>query len=402
MKLNLDKDKKYLLACSYGPDSMCLFDLLLRGEYNFSVANVNYNLREESKQESADLKELCKNCGIEFFGLNVKEEIKSNIEEKCREIRYSFFKKIYDLNNFDALLVAHNQDDLLETYYLQKKRGGIVEYLGLQESSFNQEMNIIRPLLKYSKKFLEEYDDENIVPFSLDKSNFEDKYERNKIRHSVVSKMDKNNRNDLLKRINKENKYLLRKHNKVLSVKSNLVKDIAKFDDEDLAYFVVKESRKYFPSIEFSMSRVKEIRKVLCSKKPNIIYALTNDLSLVKSYDNFYFKRLNKETNFCFILEKPGILDTQYFYLDFIKESINRNVSMDDYPLTIRNAVKDDEINIKDYHTTMRREFINWKMPLELRNRWPVIENKDHKIVYVPRYQKDFKLTDDLNFYVKI
>ena len=36
--LNLEKNKKYLLACSYGPDSMALFDMLLKEGYRFAVA----------------------------------------------------------------------------------------------------------------------------------------------------------------------------------------------------------------------------------------------------------------------------------------------------------------------------------------------------------------------------
>ena len=49
--LNLDKDKKYLLACSYGPDSMALFYLLLEIGFKFDVAHVNYHLRKESDVE---------------------------------------------------------------------------------------------------------------------------------------------------------------------------------------------------------------------------------------------------------------------------------------------------------------------------------------------------------------
>ena len=47
------KNSKILLACSYGPDSMALFDMLLKqvGNNGFEVAHVNYRLREESDDE---------------------------------------------------------------------------------------------------------------------------------------------------------------------------------------------------------------------------------------------------------------------------------------------------------------------------------------------------------------
>ena len=46
--LNLEKNKHYLLACSFGPDSMALFDMLIKEGYRFTVAHVNYHLRAEA------------------------------------------------------------------------------------------------------------------------------------------------------------------------------------------------------------------------------------------------------------------------------------------------------------------------------------------------------------------
>ena len=54
--LNLDKNKKYLLACSFGPDSMALFDMLLKEGYKFAVAHVNYRLRSEADDEEISLR----------------------------------------------------------------------------------------------------------------------------------------------------------------------------------------------------------------------------------------------------------------------------------------------------------------------------------------------------------
>ena len=53
--LSLDKNQKYLLACSHGPDSMALFYMLKEEGYNFAVAHVNYHLREESNLEQQQL-----------------------------------------------------------------------------------------------------------------------------------------------------------------------------------------------------------------------------------------------------------------------------------------------------------------------------------------------------------
>ena len=117
--LSLDKNKKYLLACSYGPDSMALFDMLLNENYDFEVAHVNYHLRKESDGEENELREFCINYNKTIHVKNISKKIEHNIEAECRKIRYAFFKEVYDKHRFDALLVAHNEDDHLETYLLQ-------------------------------------------------------------------------------------------------------------------------------------------------------------------------------------------------------------------------------------------------------------------------------------------
>lgn len=64
--LNLEKDKNYLLACSYGPDSMALFDMLLKGGYHFSAALVNYHLRPESSDEMYGFIKYCEKHKISY------------------------------------------------------------------------------------------------------------------------------------------------------------------------------------------------------------------------------------------------------------------------------------------------------------------------------------------------
>ena len=112
--LNLDKNQKYLLACSHGPDSMALLFMLKNEGYNFAVAHVNYHLREESSLEQEQLTNYCKENSIELYVKEVKESLgESNLEEQCRIIRYTFFKELVKKYDFYAVLVAHNEDDLI-------------------------------------------------------------------------------------------------------------------------------------------------------------------------------------------------------------------------------------------------------------------------------------------------
>ena len=143
-----------------------------------------------------------------------------------------------------------------------------------------------------------------------------------------------------------------------------------------------------------------EIIKIIRSKKPNVVLQY-KDYAFIKEYDYVTFANYDEECSYSYTLEEPGKLDTPYFYLDFSNGASDRNVKDDDYPLTIRNADKKDKVKIKDYYKEARRLFIDWKMPMSLRNRWPVIVNKNGEVIYIPRYQRDFEVGKNLNFYVK-
>ena len=399
--LNLDKNKKYLLACSFGPDSMALFDMLLKEGYKFAVAHVNYHLRKESNDEEAELRNYCLDHKVDIFVKNVEENIgDNNLEAKCRDIRYNFFIDIVKHNGYDALLVAHQEDDLIETYLLQKRRMGLVNYFGIKEISYFSDIKIIRPLLKYKKKELLIYCQMFKVPFAIDKTNLEDRFLRNQIRHQVVEQMSQEERQNVLKEIDLNNKELTKIFDKISKIKTNKIEEYNRLNDTEFLYAIVALGRKIKTDFSISKEQGAELRKVLLSDKPNV--SLTVDgLCFLKEYDSFAIKEESASCGYEFVLETPGSLDTPYFSLDFTKNTANRNVSSDDYPLTIRNARPKDVYRIKDYEKELRRLFIDWKVPVSLRDRWPIIINKDGIIVYVPRYQKNFIPEKDCNFYVK-
>ena len=400
--LNLEKNKHYLLACSFGPDSMALFDMLLKEGYKFSVAHVNYHLREEADEEESKLRDFCFDHNIGIYVKDVDEGLgDSNLEKKCRDIRYNFFINIVKENHFDALLVAHQEDDLIETYIMQKRRKNLVNYFGIKEMSYFSDIEIIRPLLRYRKEELLMYCKMFNVPYAIDKTNLEDHFLRNQIRHSVVEKMSPIERKDILSEIDQANEKLSQIFITISKIQSNKVEEYLRLNDVEFLYALVALGRKLKPDFIVSKKQGEELRKVLLSEKPNV--ALNVDgLCFFKEYDVLGFREFDESLDYFYDLTEPEILDTPYFYLDFTVDSSNRNVEDDDYPITIRNAQKDDEYEISGYKKELRRLFIDWKMPESIRNRWPIIVNKDGIIVYVPRYQKDFVKEENCNFFVKI
>ena len=400
--LNLEKNKKYLLACSFGPDSMALFDMLLKEGYKFAVAHVNYHLRAEADDEEVDLRNYCLTNGVGIYVKSVRENLgDSNLEAKCRDIRYNFFIDVVKSNGFDALLVAHQEDDLIETYLMQKRRKNLVNYFGIKEISYFSDLEIIRPLLGYRKKELLIYCRMFGVPYAIDKTNLEDHFLRNQIRHQVVEQMSVEERKQILKEIDDENKKLAEIFEKISKIKTNKIEEYNRLNDTEFLYAIVSLGRRIKDDFTISKEQGVELRKVLLSDKANVSLTV-DELCFMKEYDSFSIKEDVPVCDYEYVLNEPGILDTPYFSLDFFEDASRRNVSRDDYPLTIRNARPNDAYRIKDYEKELRRLFIDWKMPVSLRSRWPIIINKDGVIIYVPRYQKDFVPDERCDFVVKL
>ncbi len=398
--ININKNQKYLLACSFGPDSMALFDMLLKEGFSFEVAHVNYHLRKESDFEEEQLREYCKIKRVKLHVFQNKSIFKSNIEANCREVRYDFFADLYKKYSFGALLVAHNEDDLIETYLLQKKRKNLVFHYGLADKNIIKGMTVLRPLLALKKESLLKYCDEHNVPYSIDQTNLLPMFERNKIRLNVVSKMTDTERADIISTINNENQKLESILFKIRNI-DNDISNLLNLSEIEFAYYLNDhlQSLGIYKPITYKQSL--EIVKILKSDKPNIALTVAGKQAVIfKSYNQLLIEKNNSNFDSIFV-EEPCVIDTQFLFCDLAKEGLKRNIKESDYPLTVRCYKQGDRYKIANYEVSVRRLFIDWKMPLNLRKRWPLFVNKDNKIVYIPRYRGDFKIENSPNFYVK-
>lgn len=402
IKLNLDKNCKYLLACSFGPDSMALFHILATNKYDFACAIVNYHLREESDSEVLGLLKYADKFHVQVHVLDVKEKITKNVEATCREIRYKFFRDLCKQFGYDATLIAQHQDDLIETFLMQKERQNNPIFYGISENTIIYGVNIIRPLLSYKKKDLLELCEQENVPYSIDKTNFDISIMRNKIRHNVVEKMVVSDREKLLEEINIENQKLSQLLSSIDIKRLCEVEYILSLDYTSQCYALNMYAKSIDNSFALSKKHVGQIINILKSKKPNGQFSILKGLYLFKEYEYFEFG-VNKATpiEYKYSVLCPCVLDTPYFYLNFKQDTTDRNVDFDDYPLTIRNIKKSDYLIINGYKAKAQRLLIDWKVPFRKRMIWPVILNKNGECIYIPRYRNDFKMSNKDSFYVK-
>ncbi len=182
-------DKKLLIAISGGIDSVVLAYLLHKLNYKIALAHCNFQLRgNESNLDEEFVKNIAKKINIEIFTtkFNTKqyaENQKLSIQLSARELRYKWFEKLLEEQQFDYLLTAHHADDNLETFLINLSRGtGLDGLTGIPQKNGK----IVRPLLKFSREEIEKYAVENQILWREDQSNSETKYLRNKIRHKIV------------------------------------------------------------------------------------------------------------------------------------------------------------------------------------------------------------------------
>ena len=195
---------KIVVGCSTGPDSMALVDMLLkvRSKYKLDliIAHVNHNVRAESKKEEEFLRDYCEKNNLIFETMKIEEYGDDNFHNEARNIRYVFFDSVVKKYAAKYLMTAHHGDDLIETILMRLVRGSNLNgYSGFKKIVEMDGYYLVRPLLNYTKKELEEYDAENDVKFFVDSSNEKDKYTRNRYRKYVLPFLKAEDKNVHLK-----------------------------------------------------------------------------------------------------------------------------------------------------------------------------------------------------------
>ena len=184
-----DTKSKILLAISGGIDSVCLADLLIRSGYNVEFAHCNFKLREEeSDQDEIFVSDLANKNKIPFHHISFDTNHyalsnKLSIQMAARELRYEWFEKVRREISADYIAIAHNQNDNIETFFINLINGtGLKGLRAIQ----NKNNFIVRPLMFASRNQIGEYVKSKSLNFREDSSNKSKKYQRNKVRHDLM------------------------------------------------------------------------------------------------------------------------------------------------------------------------------------------------------------------------
>ncbi|NBU81924.1 MAG: tRNA lysidine(34) synthetase TilS, partial [Flavobacteriaceae bacterium] len=167
------KEKRLLLAVSGGVDSMVLLYLCSQLDLSFAVVHCNFQLRGDESDDDEDfVKSQTDKLQIPIFikkfdTKTFAEKEKLSIQVVARNLRYEWFNKLLKNNDYDYILTAHHLDDSLETFLINFTRGsGLDGLTGIPQ----QNENIIRPLLVFSRNEIEVFAKENNVEWREDSS----------------------------------------------------------------------------------------------------------------------------------------------------------------------------------------------------------------------------------------
>ncbi|NRA74193.1 MAG: tRNA lysidine(34) synthetase TilS [Rickettsiales bacterium] len=183
--------RKIAIAVSGGADSLALTFLTaewlkkFKGSKIIVALTVNHNLRKESASEAQKVHKLLSEHKIEHHILNWqhKERISSNIQHKARVARRELLTKWCVDNEIEHLLMAHTKNDLVETFFMNIFRGsGIYGLSSIPEKITVNNIEIIRPVLNFTKNELKNYLRTKNVVWIEDPSNKNEYFLRTKIR----------------------------------------------------------------------------------------------------------------------------------------------------------------------------------------------------------------------------
>jgi tRNA(Ile)-lysidine synthase len=189
------------VAVSGGVDSVSLLVLLRHWSVQSGVkivcVTVDHKLRKESHDEAVFVRNLCEKFGITHSILtwNRKEHFVNHgkLENAARDARYALISDFCQKESIHILLTGHTWNDQLETFVMRKDSGSLSSGLaGISRiRSLTNNLKLLRPLLHFSKKHLEDFLIRKKITWEIDPMNNMCEFKRVSCRKKIALFDDK-------------------------------------------------------------------------------------------------------------------------------------------------------------------------------------------------------------------
>ena len=398
---------KVIIACSGGPDSMCLLNLLikLRNKKNLEliVAHVNHKLRSASDDEAKMVEDYAKKNKVTFELQELDYQNTKFSEDDAHRKRYKFFKSLIKKYKANYLVTAHHGDDLIETILMRIARGSNLNgYIGIKRITQNEDYVTLRPLLSTTKDEIIKYNESENIPYVIDESNDSLKYTRNRYRKNVLPFLKNEDEYIHLKYLkfseeleeydNFVNNYIKEKEFIVDNqIVINKITNESEFIKRKTIELIVKsiQSNDYF---NISDNQMNELLKLIYNSNKSI--DLNNGYQGINEYGYLkIIKKPNKEYQEIILDKDLEFLGFNFYYNCDNGNSSNNciylNSSEVTLPLKLRTRCNGDKMQVLNLGTKKINDiFIDNKINKELRSNYPILVDAKNNIIWLPSLKK--------------
>jgi len=423
-----------VVAVSGGPDSVALLHLLFvlsgRWSWTLAVAHVDHCFRgDESAREAEFVMELAQRLGLrsELARLDVPGHIKEtglNAQVAARELRYGFLHRAAAACGASRIALAHHADDQAETMLMRLLRGtGPSGLTGIPICRKENNVELVRPLLRIYKSELLEYCHTNDLAYCTDSSNLESKYTRNEIRLDVLPYLRQFNEqlpqalNRLSVMMHAENDILEQQTQSLFEQFVALESDFAQWSRNWFAGVHVALQRRLiklilnylsFESDSMDFLKLEQLRDAIVKPEPsNLRVDIGGGLILTREYDSIrlhtyvvptgaYRYPLNRYEAGLTVRETGARIECLWFEEEQqrftkAKPPEGNDVAWFDadrveFPLTVRSRSPGDRMNVLGLNGSKKVKdiFIDAKIAPSRRALIPVVTDARDRIIWLP------------------
>ena len=364
---------KVTCAVSGGADSVALlFALyLLKDKLNIqlSAAHFNHHLRgEESQRDENFVRDFCDRYDIPLtVGEGQIVPGKKGLEAAARDARYAFLRSLPG-----KIATAHTADDNAETVLMHMVRGTGLKGLG---GIAPVNGSVIRPMLTCTRQDVEDFCTEWCLNFITDSSNEGDDFLRNRLRHHVMPLLKQEN-----PRLAENTSAMALRLRQDESCLSSLA-ELPEMDVETLRTMhpalrkrALESFLKHSGVREPEASHIAQAESLVFSPKPSAFARFPGGVTIGRNYGLLQVQS-RAEALAPVELPVPGSILWGDYRIAAAEAGEGITVYPDG-PITVRSRLTGDSIRLSGGSKTLKKLFIDRKIPASERDRIPVLADR--------------------------